>query len=120
MPHKPARPCRFLGCVRTTVSKTGFCEAHAHLYQPYAPFRGRDDRPSSAKRGYDEEWRRVRAETLTAFGIPRRDWPLYDVHHEPAYNPAMEPDHRKYRLTPLPHGDHSRETYRQRRGGQKC
>jgi hypothetical protein len=47
--------------------------------------------------------------------VPRQDWPLYDVHHEPAYNPDVEPDHRKYRLTPLLHQDHSRETGRQKR-----
>jgi hypothetical protein len=131
MPRKPARPCRFIGCLGTTTAKTGYCDRHAHLWRPYERFRrsepcpgeakrGSDGRPSSARRGYDGEWRRLRAETLAAAGIPREDWPLYDVHHEPPYNPDVEPDHRKYRLTPLLHGEHSGETGRQKRlGGRK-
>lgn len=117
MPHKPARPCRFAGCVRTTRSPTGYCEAHAHLWRPYERPRRSDQRPGSAERGYGGEWRRIRVATLAAAGIPKRDWPLYDVHHEPAYNPAVEPDHRKYQLTPLLHGEHSGETGRQKRRG---
>jgi 5-methylcytosine-specific restriction protein A len=115
MPYKPARPCRFIGCAKTTTAKTGYCESHARLWRPYERPRGRDARPGSAKRGYNGEWQRIRAETLAAFGLPKQDWHLYDVHHDPAYNPAVEPDHRKYRLTPLLRADHSRETNRQRR-----
>jgi hypothetical protein len=122
MPRKPARPCRLIGCLRTTTSRSGYCPAHEHLWRPFERFRGRDDRPSSAQRGYSGEWRKIRAEVLSASGIPKRDWPLYDVHHEPEYNPAVEADHRKYRLTPLLHAEHSRETgvrKRQRGGGIK-
>jgi hypothetical protein len=117
MPYMPARPCRFLGCVRTTTAKTGYCDSHAHLWRPWERARGRDERPSSASRGYSGDWPRIRAKTLLAAGIPRQDWPLYDVHHEPEYNPAVEPDHRKYRLTPMLHGDHSKETGRRKRRG---
>lgn len=74
------------------------------------PRRKTDRRPSRSKRGYTNEWRRVREEVLGRSGIPRSDWPLYDVDHEPPYDPAVEPDHRRYTLTPLLRSQHSRKT----------
>jgi hypothetical protein len=83
--------------------------------------RGVDTRPSSSKRGYGNKWRHIRAEILRAAGIPRKLWPLYDVHHSPPYNPDVEPDHRRYNLTPVLHAEHStitgRGTRRGRQGG---
>lgn len=69
-----------------------------------------DDRPSASSRGYNSQWRKVRAEVLRAYGIPRDLWSLYDVDHRPPYNPTVEPDHRKYELVPMLHADHSRKT----------
>jgi hypothetical protein len=69
-------------------------------------------RPSSAKRGYGVEWKRIREMVLRGAGIPFHLWPLYDVDHEPAYNIDIEPDHMKYRLTPRLHGEHSAKTAR--------
>ncbi|MDR1902796.1 MAG: hypothetical protein LBQ88_11010 [Treponema sp.] len=106
MPHKAACPCKYPGCVHTT--HTGYCETHAHWYQP--PERAVDTRPSAAARGYDQEWQAIRAAVLRDAGIPPELRPLYDVHHTPEYNPQIDPDHRHYTLTPLLHGEHSRET----------
>lgn len=74
-----------------------------------------DTRPSAFERGYGAEWRRIRAEVLRAHGIPQSEWPRYDVHHTPEYNPDVEPDHRRYQLTPLLHEDHSRVTGKSKR-----
>lgn len=75
-----------------------------------------DTRPSAAARGYGHEWRKVRAAVLAQHGIPKAEWSLWDVDHDPPYNPAIEPDHKKYKLTPLRHEQHSRKTVR-RDGG---
>lgn len=58
-------------------------------------------RESPAKRGYDATWRKVRAEVLEHAGIPKEQWKLYDVDHSPAYDKEIEPDHRRYTLTPM-------------------
>ena len=31
--------------------------------------------------------------------IPHERWNLFDVDHNPPYNPEIEPDHEKYELT---------------------
>lgn len=69
-----------------------------------------DNRLGASARGYDANWRKVRAEVLTSAGIPETDWPKYVVDHRPPYNPAIEPDHRKYQLVPMLKADHSRKT----------
>jgi len=43
-------------------------------------------------------------------GIPQNQWPLYDVDHNPPYDPIKEPDHRRYVLVPRLRSDHSRKT----------
>jgi hypothetical protein len=116
MPYKPAWPCIVPGCLNTTTSPTRHCDKHAHLYKPY--IRPSDNRPSAATRGYDKAWRRIRDSVLREAGIPKADWPLYDVHHTPDYDPAIEPDHRQYTLTPLLHTEHARETNKRHRGGR--
>ncbi|MDR1903067.1 MAG: hypothetical protein LBQ88_12405 [Treponema sp.] len=110
MPYKPPRPCRYAGCTKTTHSPTGYCDSHIHLYKPFEYPHGKDNRPSSAQRGYGSQWKAIREMVLRQHGIPRADWPLYDVHHKPAYNPAIEPDHLRYTLTPLLHADHTKVT----------
>ncbi len=69
-----------------------------------------DTRPSNADRGYDHAWRKVRAEVLEEHGIPRELWSKYAVDHNPRYNAAVEPDHRKYNLIPRLMRDHNRKT----------
>lgn len=72
----------------------------------------RNRRFSPSRRGYGNEWRRIRAEVLRAHGVPRDEWPQWDVDHRPAYDPAVEPDHLKYTLVPMRHAEHSKKTAR--------
>jgi len=65
-------------------------------------------RPSG--RGYDHQWRKVRAEVLTAYGIQESQWNRYAVDHNPPYNPEIEPDHAMYQLIPRLIRDHNRKT----------
>lgn len=116
MPYKPLGPCRIPSCSRRAVQH-GLCAKHQSQRPPAKP------RQSAAAMGYGHEWRKVRAEVLATHGIPEAEWPLWDVHHEPPYNPAVEPDHRKYTLVPMLHSQHSRKTRRdnkaRRAGGVK-
>ena len=70
----------------------------------------RDARKSAARRGYGHKWRKIREEVLSRAGIPQHHWYLYDVDHNPPYDPDVEPDHRKYELVPLLHAEHSWKT----------
>lgn len=99
MPDRPYRPCRKCGTAHRNAS--GYCDAHAALAKA---------RPSTAGRGYGAAWRSVRQRVLAAACIPPAQWHLYDVDHSPAYNPAIEPDHNRYTLTPRLHAEHSRKT----------
>ncbi len=67
-------------------------------------------RPSPSRRGYGPAWRKIRERVLREWSIPLKDWPLYDVDHNPPYDPEVELDHMKYRLTPRLHGGHSAKT----------
>lgn len=62
---------------------------------------------------YGRPWRRIRSEVLAAHGIPRDQWHRYHVDHRPAYDPAIEPDHRKYDLVPMLAEEHNRKTARE-------
>jgi hypothetical protein len=73
----------------------------------------KDMRQSSADRGYDREWQRIRREVLKEHGVPQWEWSLYDVDHNPAYDPDVQPDHRSYTLIPRLKSDHSRKTARE-------
>lgn len=106
MPFKPARACKAPRCPNLTNSPTGYCQAHASM----VPVRPVDTRSPDRQRDYGREWRGIRAEVLMDNGIPRSDWPKYDVDHNPRYDRNKEPDHRKYRLIPRLHADHSRKT----------
>jgi hypothetical protein len=103
VPYSPARACRYPLCPMLTRDASGYCAEHRHLA-------GGGQRPSSGKRGYGPQWRRIRERILRIFGIPRQDWHLWDVDHSPPYDPAIEPDHLKYTLTPRQHADHSSKT----------
>jgi hypothetical protein len=106
MPYKPDRPCLFPGCT-ATVQK-GYCLAHQHFYNP--PVKQTDLRPTAARRGYDNNWKRIREKVLIDAGIPQNERHLYDVHHTPDYNPEVESDHGRYKLTPMLHREHSKHT----------
>lgn len=102
--------CLAPNCRRLAVDGTSYCQAHASLaIKPKTV----DARPSAARRGYGHGWKAVRAEVLRAHGIPESQWRRYAVDHRPAYNPDIEPDHRKYQLTPMLLGAHSRKTIRE-------
>lgn len=110
MPYKPAKPCRQQRCPNLTTSPSGYCKAHESLVPS---LRKPDNRSPERQRHYGREWRGIRAEVLMDNGIPRADWPKWDVDHNPKYNPAIEPDHRKYTLIPRLHADHSVKTVRE-------
>lgn len=68
---------------------------------------------SASRRGYDYQWRKIRTEVLTRAGIPVELHHLYDVDHNPPYDPITDPDHRHYVLIPRLHADHSAKTLRE-------
>ncbi len=55
MPQKPARPCSWPGGCPNVAVVGGRCLQHARLI-------GVEQRPSAARRGYDRQWRKRRAE----------------------------------------------------------
>lgn len=92
-------------CSQLVAYPERFCLEHR---PPRADFR-----PSPTARGYGPLWRRIRIIVLSRAGIPRAEWPRWDVDHTPAYDPAVEPDHLRYKLTPRRHGEHSAKTARE-------
>jgi 5-methylcytosine-specific restriction protein A len=83
MPSRAARPCAHGGC-RAKAVNGPFCSAHAvsvRAARPYDAWRG-----SSASRGYDADWRRVRVLALVRDGrrcqSPGCGRPATDVHHK--------------------------------------
>jgi 5-methylcytosine-specific restriction protein A len=109
MPIRPAKLCKNPFCPNLTRDPSGYCSLH----KPAPSIRLPDRRAAPSSRGYDREWRKVREEVLARYDIPRRLWPRYDVDHNPPYNPAIEPDHRKYTLIPRLHAEHSSKTARE-------
>lgn len=86
MPFRAARPCAHSGC-RGIATNGRFCSSHAEskrATRPYDAWRG-----SSASRGYDADWRRIRVQALLRDnyecqccklrGIVKR---ATDVHHQ--------------------------------------
>ncbi|MNM21452.1 HNH endonuclease [compost metagenome] len=57
MPPKPPRPCRTALCARKTTSRSGYCDAHAHLASGW----NQPGRQTAEQRGYDSEWRKLSA-----------------------------------------------------------
>jgi 5-methylcytosine-specific restriction protein A len=62
MPDRSAHPCRYQRCPHITTHKSGLCEMHRRAqYAQNDAHRG-----TSAERGYDSAWRRLRAQHLRA------------------------------------------------------
>lgn len=101
MPYKPLKPCSYPGCDQFTA--TAWCTRHT-------PARPIDERESASMRGYDASWRKKRENVLRRYGIPKGQWPLYDIDHDPPYDKDVDPDHDHYELTPRLHSDHARKT----------
>lgn len=106
MPTRVKRYCIVPGCNEYAVKGSNYCNGHRKVQR-------KDYRPAAHKRGYGRAWQSIRKRVLAESGIPQEQWPLYDVDHNPAYNPAVEPDHWKYDLIPRLHADHSRKTVRE-------
>lgn len=92
-------------CGKTFRGKGQYCDKHKPDFRRWDKKRG-----NSASRGYGHEWRKIRIEKLSEYGIPMERWPDYDVDHNPPYNPDVEPDHRKYELIPRLRSEHSKKT----------
>jgi hypothetical protein len=65
------------------------------------------------QRGYDYTWQKIRVRVLKEFGIPKEQWSLYAVDHNPPYNQEVEPDHTRYQLVPRLIAEHNRKTARE-------
>lgn len=76
-------------------------------------------RPRAYERGYDAQWRKVRAEVLSKAGVPENEWPAWDVDHEPRY-PLLGQDHALYKLTPVRRPQHSSKTLRETHRGVRA
>ncbi|MCF7944717.1 MAG: hypothetical protein K9L75_04195 [Spirochaetia bacterium] len=91
-------------CRKTFVGEGGICSScRTH----------EDTREPAHKRGYDAVWRKIRKQVLREFGIPKDQWHLYAVDHNPPYNKEVEPDHTKYTLIPRLIIEHNRKTAKQ-------
>ncbi|NJN53691.1 MAG: HNH endonuclease [Anaerolineae bacterium] len=67
MPHSPRKPCAIESCPgRATHGR--YCADCSKQRQQKQQQRSPDTRPSAARRGYDAEWRRIRAQFLKAHG----------------------------------------------------
>ena len=102
MPTKASHPCASPSCPNTTHAR--YCPVHQMQHAVV------DTRPSPDSRGYGYAWQKIRERVLIEHGIPRELWREYDIHHDPPYNPAVDPDHTHYTLTPALHGQHSQHT----------
>jgi len=78
MPRMTPHKCREPGCGTLIMGKAGFCEAH----RKQARRRQEIGRRSAAMRGYDQEWRSIRAGHLAANPDCRRcGQPANEVDH---------------------------------------
>src|SRR6185312_12357854 len=88
MPRKPPTPCGFVGC--PNVSTIRFCPEHQREY-----YRRQDRlRGSSAERGYDVVWRRLRRLILAGEPLCRYCYSMGRI------TAAVEVDH----IVPIAHG----------------
>jgi hypothetical protein len=62
MAHLPAKPCALHGCKELAVPGERYCKADLRV----PPAREPDNRDSANERGYDRQWRKVRAAKLSA------------------------------------------------------
>lgn len=123
MPYRVRRNCGHTFCPNKAVGGGVYCAEHRVLEgkqrskKKNSPTPKDKGRASSSKRGYNKKWNYIRKITLKAYGIPKDQWKLYDIHHEPAYNPKVEPDHLKYTLIPILRSEHSKITRKGHRVG---
>ena len=103
MPYK-TKLRRCSRCGRTHDTGASLCSSCSPALQNVNP------RLSASARGYDHTWRKIRESVLRDAGIPEDQWPLYDVDHNPPYNPSIEPDHTAYTLIPRLKSSHSHKT----------
>lgn len=108
MPSRPLGPCSYPGCPQLAASHGRCGEHQREQRRAFDQARG-----TASQRGYDAEWRRVRAEVLQAQPFCAQcGEPATDVHHaDRRYVPGT--DHRTYRLEALCHAHHSAVTSRQ-------
>jgi len=106
MPKRASKYCTYPGCKNLAVAGSNSCQVHKTVSNW-------DGRPSASRRGYGSGWRRIRIRVLKEYGIPEEEWPLYDIDHNPPYNPEVEPDHNMYILIPRLHAEHSSKTVRE-------
>ena len=92
-------------CRQTFIGTGSLCSACAQKSPRTA-----DARQSPGDRGYGYKWHKIREQVLKEYSIPREQWSLYAVDHNPPYNPEVEPDHTKYDLVPRLIDEHNRKT----------
>jgi len=68
MPERPLRPCRQPGCPALVRDGSGYCEKHKREDRK----RQDDRRGSSASRGYDSTWRKLRHWYLKQYPLCER------------------------------------------------
>ena len=103
MPYRPLSK-RCPRCGNTYKSNDSLCPVCAPKERPIKA------RQSASARGYGHNWRKTRAEVLRKAGIPKEQWHLYDVDHNPPYDPSIEPNHSAYTLIPRLKSNHSHKT----------
>ena len=113
MPTLPKQPCRVAGC-----SVLGHCAKHARPMVVQPERRLYDDRRgSSTARGYDRQWRKLRAEYLKRFPICRlcmRSKAVLVDHIRPKMQGGTDDE---YNLQPLCSRCHNIKTGMERRRG---
>jgi 5-methylcytosine-specific restriction enzyme A len=62
MPYKPKRPCAYPLCPNFAEEGSSYCSAHKQSLP-------QDSRASSAKRGYDRHWQKLRVMHLREFPL---------------------------------------------------
>lgn len=117
MPHRSPKPCRVFGCAEL-VYDDAYCERHRRVAY-------NDNRESAARRGYDNNWKKLRAMVL-------RERPLcsdpFNIHGNNVVV-ATEVDHiipiaqggdySLGNLQPLCSTCHSKKTRKENIGGEK-
>lgn len=85
MPRRPARPCAHRGCPELVRGRARYCDEHQQQHQrAYDQRRG-----SSAQRGYDYRWQRLRRMQLARYPLCADP----DQVHAGQPVPAEEVDH---------------------------
>lgn len=119
MPTAPPRPCRWPGCpALVSEPRERFCEHHRKEHKRQADREYDRRRPSSAERGYDADWQRLRRMMLAEQPLcvmcldEGRVTPATEVHHRDGNPRNNDPAN----LMPLCKPCHSRITNREQGG----